>query len=223
MESLVRLSHEFNSHDLPWPWKGKPGIRVPCWGMVLLNCRLRTATITKVKKISASFLKVPTQSFCKFNMWHYDETLRRKWWFLNIYERFLQITWLRDSFLKRHPGIRFLYKLPEKWLPEARYYFVSTLKEAGHPDWARRGKSSRECEIKAGTLEEKRLFLRGFESLCLKGSPPHLRRGLAYGVWYRWMRSNTAAKYLALELGCAPCQLARSSPGLRNELIPPSC
>lgn len=77
-----------------------------------------------------------------------------------------------------------------------------------------RGKEAWEYEIKAGTLKEKMLFLCGFESLFLKGSPPHLLWGLAYGVWYRWMHSNTAVKYLALLLCLCSLPAGQQRPGL---------
>ena len=68
----------------------------------------------------------------------------------------------------------------------------------------------------------KRFFSVALKIFC-KGSPPHLLWGLADGVCYRWIRSNTAVKDLALLLCGALCQLAGSSPSSEKELIPPSC
>lgn len=45
------------------------------------------------------------------------------------------------------------------------------------------------------------LSLCGFENVFLKGPPPLLLPGLAYGALHRQISTNAAVKYLALLLG----------------------
>lgn len=71
-----------------------------------------------MKKILEYFLKVLILCFSKTVL---NGVL---WWNIMInsfkdHERFFQIKWSYDSLKKMQIGVRFLYKLPGKWLPEA--------------------------------------------------------------------------------------------------------
>lgn len=90
--------------------------------------------------------------------------------------------------------------------------FCTNSKSCGRPGWMR-AREEGEYEIKACALQEKMLFLCGFENLFLKGSPPHLLWGLAYGVCYRWMSSDAAVWDLAPWLWSAPASWP-AHPGL---------
>lgn len=70
--------------------------------------------------------------------------------------------------------------------------------------------------------KEKWPFPCGSENLLLKGSPPHLPR-----IWHMGCATDgyTGTQLVSIwhSFHGAPCQLASSSLGLQNGLIPPSC
>lgn len=122
------------------------------------------------------------------------------------HKKFFQIKWLHDS-LKKKKWLQVFGFFAVTWkmiswswssqLPH--YNFVSILKDMGCPNWVRKEgeKSMRIWDQSTYTIGENAFSL-WLWKISSKGSPPHLLWGLAYGVCYRWIGSNTAVKYLAL-------------------------
>lgn len=119
---------------------------------------------------------------------------------------------------KMATGVRFLYKLPEKWSPAADQVsgFVTTWQQlwrmwSVQPGWGR--EKGRETVRSKHMHQGETAFSLWLWKSPFKGisSPPTSH--LAYGVCYRWLHRDTAGEYLALVPRCS-LPAGQHQPGL---------